>query len=124
MSKESNMWKKEVLTIIHNLFEKNIDYENYFRIDDGEDISNTEIQIFLDTIIDRDYVSVDSKFTDKDYFDYLKLFEEKVREFVSKIDLSNVSDDILLSSNFYDIHEHYTDGSELYYSCGLHIVKE
>ena len=68
-------WKNEVIDIINQIFKENNDYEGYLKIDDGEDISDTEIEVFLVTVIDRDYVSVDGDFTDKDYFEYLKIFE-------------------------------------------------
>lgn len=113
-------WKNEVIDIINQIYKENNDYEGYLRVDDGEDISDTEIQVFLDTIIDRDYCCLDSEFTDKDYFEYLKMFEEKAKKFISEIDLSNVSENVILIPNFYDIEEHYIDGSELYYCCGLY----
>lgn len=117
-------WKNEVISIINRLFEENLEYEGYLRVDDSEDISNSEIMIGLDTIIDRDYYCLDSEFTDKDYFEYLKMFEKKAKKFISEIDLSDVSENVILLPSFYDFENLHEEGLELYDYCKLNIRLE
>lgn len=88
-------------------------FDSCFTVSSYDDGDVNEILVFIDCVEERDNFDYDN-----DYFEYLRMFEREVKRFIDYLD-SKLMNEIFLIDNWYDIHEHYRNGEELYYSCGL-----